>query len=65
VAGDVGWMLHFWLKRGGDGIKHYQKIEWRQRARLDSMERKHDTTRQHDDIGRRRGSAEEEKGMRR
>jgi hypothetical protein len=33
-------MLQFWLKRGGDGTKHYQKMKQRQQARLISMRRK-------------------------
>jgi hypothetical protein len=41
--GDVNSMLQFQSERGGDGTKRYRKIKWRQRTRLGSMERKHDT----------------------
>jgi hypothetical protein len=47
-------MLQFQLKRGGDGIKHCQKMKRRQRAHLGYMGRKCDTTRQCGDIDRRR-----------
>jgi hypothetical protein len=36
-------VLRFWLKRGGDGTKHCQKMKWRQRSRLGSKGRKRDT----------------------
>jgi hypothetical protein len=54
----------FWLESGGDMIKRCRKMKWRQRAHLNSIERKHDTTQQHDDIGRRRcgtGDAKEKR----
>jgi hypothetical protein len=41
--GDVDSMLQFQSERGGDGMKRYRKIKRRQRTRLGSMERKHDT----------------------
>jgi hypothetical protein len=64
VAGGSGAdsMLRFHLKREGDGLKHCQKMKQSQRARLDSMGRKHDTVRQRDDVSRRRDGTEEEKG---
>jgi hypothetical protein len=58
-------MLQFQFERGGDGTKRYWKMKWRQRAHLGSMGRKCDTVRWHDDVGRRRGGTEEEKGRRR
>jgi hypothetical protein len=54
-------MLEFRLERGDDEMKRYRKMKQRQRARLDSMERKHDTARWRDDVGRRRGSTGEGK----
>jgi hypothetical protein len=36
-------ILQFRLERGCDMTKYYRKMKWRQRARLDSMERKRDT----------------------
>jgi hypothetical protein len=67
VAGGGGMdsMLWFQLERGGDGLKRYQKMKRRQRARLGSMRRKHDTARRHDDVGQRRGGAGEGKRRRR
>jgi hypothetical protein len=46
-------------------MKHYWKIKWRQRTRLDSMVRKRDTVQRRDDVGRRRGGTGEGKGRRR
>jgi hypothetical protein len=39
VSGDGGadYMLRFRLERGGDVMKHYQKMNRRQRARLGSL----------------------------
>jgi hypothetical protein len=45
-------MLPFQLEMGGDGMKHYQKMKWRQRAHFDSMEK---SVTRRGDIGRRRG----------
>jgi hypothetical protein len=49
VAGGGGadLILQFWLGRGGDGMKHCQKMKRRQRARLGSMGRRHDMTQRH------------------
>jgi hypothetical protein len=49
--GSTNSMLRFHLERGGDRMKHYQKIKRRQRAHLYSMGRKRDMARQRDDIG--------------
>jgi hypothetical protein len=61
----VNSILHFRLKRGGDGTKRCQKMKRRQRAHLDSMKRKRDTMQWRDEIGWSRGGTEEEKGRRR
>jgi hypothetical protein len=45
-------MLRFRLERGGDGMKHFQKMKWIQQARLGSMERKCDTAQWHGDVDR-------------
>jgi hypothetical protein len=37
-------IFQFQLERGCDGIKHCRKMKQMQRARLDSMKRKRDTT---------------------
>jgi hypothetical protein len=42
-GGGTDSMLQFQLKRIGDGMKHCQKIKWRQRAHLGSMRKKRDT----------------------
>jgi hypothetical protein len=52
-------------REGGDGIKHCQKMKWRQRARLGSMERKRDITQWHDIVDQRRDDTKEGKGRRR
>jgi hypothetical protein len=57
-------MLWFRLGRRAVGMKHYWKIKWRQRTRLDSMVRKRDTVQWRDDVGRRRGGTGEGKGRR-
>jgi hypothetical protein len=57
-------MLCFQLKSGGNGMKHYRKMKRRQRAHLGSMGRKRDTAHWSDDVGWRRGSTGERKGMR-
>jgi hypothetical protein len=57
-------MLQFWLKGGGDGMKRCRKMNWRQRAHLSSMERKHDAMWWHGNVGQRRGSTGEGKGRR-
>jgi hypothetical protein len=61
-SGGADSMLWFQLERGGDEMKCYQKMKQRQRARLSSMGRKHDTARWHGDVGRRRCSTGEGKG---
>jgi hypothetical protein len=61
-GGGADSMLQFQLERGRDGTKHSQNMNQRQRARLDSMGRKHDTVQRRDDIGRKRGNTEERKG---
>jgi hypothetical protein len=43
--GDVDSIVWFQLERRDDGTKHCQKMKRSQRARLGSMERKHDTMR--------------------
>jgi hypothetical protein len=43
-------MLQFRLEIGGNGTKRYRMMKWRQRARLNSMGRKHDPVWWHDDI---------------
>jgi hypothetical protein len=45
-------------------MKYCQNMKRWQQAPIGSMGRKHDTARWHDDIDRRRGSTEEEKGRR-
>jgi hypothetical protein len=61
-GGGADSMLQFWLKRGGDKMKHCKKMKRRQQARLGSMGRKHDMGRQRGDIGQRRGGIGEGKG---
>jgi hypothetical protein len=39
-GGDVDLILLFRLEGGGDEMKYYQKMKWRQRAPLGSMGRK-------------------------
>jgi hypothetical protein len=60
-GGGANSMLRFRLEREGDVMKHYQKMKRRQRACLGSMERKHDTTWRHGNVGRRRGSTGKER----
>jgi hypothetical protein len=60
-GGGADSMLQFWLERGDNGIKHSQKMKWRQQACLGSTGRKCDAVRQRDDISRRRGGAGEGK----
>jgi hypothetical protein len=60
-GGDADSMLQFQLERGGHGMKHYRKMQRRQRAYLGSMERKHDMTRRNVDVSRRRGIIREGK----
>jgi hypothetical protein len=60
----VNSMLQFQLERGDDRTECCRKMKRRQRARLDSMRRKHDTVRRRDDVDRRRGDTEEGKGRR-
>jgi hypothetical protein len=43
-GGGANSLLWFRLEMGDDGRKHYRKKKQTQRARLDSMGRKHDTT---------------------
>jgi hypothetical protein len=57
-------MLQFWLEWGDDVMKRCQKMKRKQRARLDSMRRKRDTTQQRGDVDRRRDGTEEGKGWR-
>jgi hypothetical protein len=65
VAGDgsVDSMFQFLLERRCDGMKRCQKMKRRQRAYLDSIERKCDTTRRRDNVGQRRGGTGERKGV--
>jgi hypothetical protein len=58
-------MLQFQIDRGGDGTKRYRKMKRRQRARLDCIRRKCDTTRQGDNVGCRIGDTGDGKGRRR
>jgi hypothetical protein len=58
-------MLQFRLERGGNRTKRCRKMKWRQRARLNSMGRKCDLTRQRDNAGRRRDGTRERKERRR
>jgi hypothetical protein len=57
VADDGGAdsIFRFRLKRGGDETKCHRKMKRWQRARVDSMGRKYDTTRRHGVISWRRG----------
>jgi hypothetical protein len=64
-GGGTNLMLQLRLERGDDKIKHYRKMNWRQRAHLGSMGRKRDMVRRRDDVGRRRGGTEKDKGRRR
>jgi hypothetical protein len=43
-GGDADSMFQFQLERGGDMTKCYRKMKQRQRAHLNSMGRKRDTT---------------------
>jgi hypothetical protein len=65
AGGGADSMLQFQLERGCDMMKNCREMKWRQRARLDSMGRKRDTTQRRGDVGRRRGGTEEGKGRRR
>jgi hypothetical protein len=56
----VDLIFQFYLEMRGDGIKRCRKMKRRHRARLDSIERKHDMVRRCDDVGRRRGGTREE-----
>jgi hypothetical protein len=51
-------------REGDDETKHCQKMKRMQRARLESMKRKRDMTRQRGNVGRRRGSTGDGKGRR-
>jgi hypothetical protein len=64
-GGSVDLILRFWLERGCDGTKHYQKMKRSQRARLGFMGRKCGMLQWRDDIGWRRGGSGEGKGRRR
>jgi hypothetical protein len=66
VAGGGGddSMLQFRLEGRGDGMNHCWKVKKRQQARLGSMERECDMARRCDNVNRRRGGTEEEKGRR-
>jgi hypothetical protein len=62
-GGGADSMLQFRLERGGDWIKHCQKMKWRrQRAHPGSMGKKHDMARWSGDVGQRRGGTREGKG---
>jgi hypothetical protein len=63
--GGANSMLQFRLERRGDGEKYYRKMKRRQQSHLVSMERKRDTVRRRDDVGRSRGGTEEGKVRRR
>jgi hypothetical protein len=63
-GGDADSIFQFRLKRGGDGMKHCQKMKRRQRTRLHSMERKCDTVQWRCDVDRRRDDTVNGKGMR-
>jgi hypothetical protein len=52
--GNVDLMLQFQLEKEDNGTKHYRKMKWRYRTRLDSIGRKRDTTQWRGDISRRR-----------
>jgi hypothetical protein len=43
-GGSADSILWFRLESGGGGMERCQKMKQRQRARIDSMGRKHDTT---------------------
>jgi hypothetical protein len=58
-------MFQFQCGRGDDGTKRRWKIKRRQQGRLGSMERKCDTARQRDNVGRRISGIEEGKERRR
>jgi hypothetical protein len=60
-GGDADLILQFQLEMGDNVMKHCRKIKQRHRAHLDSIERKRDTARRCDDVGRRRGSIGEGK----
>jgi hypothetical protein len=64
-GGGANSMLQFRLERRGDGEKYYRKMKQRQQSHLVSMERKCDTMRRRDDVGRSRGGIEEGKVRRR
>jgi hypothetical protein len=51
-------MLQFWLERGDDETKRWQKMKRRQRTHLGSIVRKRDTAWQRDNVARRRGDTE-------
>jgi hypothetical protein len=63
-GGGADSMLQFWLEWGDDVMKRCQKMKRKQRARLDSMRRKRDTTQQRGDVDRRRDGTDEGKGWR-
>jgi hypothetical protein len=63
--GGANSILWFRLEKGGDKMKRCQKMKWRQRACLGSMERKHDTALLCGNVGLRRGDTREGKGRRR
>jgi hypothetical protein len=58
-------MFQFQLDRGGDVMKHCQKIKRKQRAHLSLMGMKHDMARQRDSIVWIRDDIGEGKGRRR
>jgi hypothetical protein len=62
---DADSMIRFWLKMGDDETKRCWKMKWTQRARLDSMGRKRDTTRWYGDVDQRRCGTREGKERRR
>jgi hypothetical protein len=59
-----GFNASVWVERGCDRVKRCWKMKRWQRAHLGSMGRKRDTTRLHDDVGRRRGDTGEGKERR-
>jgi hypothetical protein len=61
-GGGANSLLWFRFEMGDDRRKHYRKKKQTQRARLDSMGRKHDTAQWRRPVER--GVTEEGKGMR-
>jgi hypothetical protein len=57
--GGVDSILRFQVERGGDGMKHCQKMKWRQRGHLGSMGKKSDTVWRRGHVYRRRCGTEE------